>query len=396
MPLDLSTLMGQGPNILQAFLDRMMKEEQDRQAGLRGAAEQAYGTYTGATAAPMPQPDLMGEGIQQLFGDVGSIIAQKPEFAARSREDIMAKRAMMLQQRGENLQILRDKYITAAAQVGKMDPIKEMQYREKADRLSKLLDQQGELELQGVKETGAGERAQLAAKTDIEVANINSQAELMRWLASGAGQNEKGTMTPEKRTERLTNITKEFIDPKSKGVIKESIPLYLASILAVPPAVGQTEDKWTAEVVEHILGATKRKTMDAHQQELFKRSRLIHFPPSPPKIKEAAVDISASPIAGAEAMAELNIPRVILEAPTGTIPRGKPQELVNELRFILPKTVGARGPSELVIQRRAALRVQKIIEELRKRGIRVNFTNPIPGVIAEEYSDSFLNKEAEE
>src|SRR3972149_869090 len=165
---------------IRALTEEMSAEQLRR----RGAAGSAFEKLQTAQAAPPPELGAMEAALPQLFGDVASVISRRPEFGERTREDIKQRQAMLLQQRMQNIQVLRDKYVALAEQAEKLDPIKALEHSEKVERYNKLLEQLHDREMTGFKATKAGELAQLAARTDIRVAEINREADFARLTAS--------------------------------------------------------------------------------------------------------------------------------------------------------------------------------------------------------------------
>ena len=272
---------------LRKRIEELLSEETTRQGGLAQQAGTSRSAYEGLAGAPLPQLEPIESGTQQLFGDMASIISRRSEFGDRTREDVKQRGAMLLQQRIQNIQILRDRYQEDAAKIGKLDPIKALELSEKTERMNKLLEQlherdlaefnQGQATLRSREgDVAAMERTREQSRSAAEVANINSQAELMRWLASGGGA-DKGALTTEKREERKNAFKGLFLKPEQKEVPTKARPMYQQGLITMSPAAGQTAEQWTNEMVREFSAAQGGKPLNQRQVEDIVRARALHF-----------------------------------------------------------------------------------------------------------------------
>src|SRR3989304_2779182 len=204
---------------IRALTEEMSAEQLRR----RGAAGSAFEELQTAQAAPPPELGAMEAALPQLFGDVASVISRRPEFGERTREDIKQRQAMLLQQRMQNIQVLRDKYVALAEQAEKLDPIKALEHSEKVERYNKLLEQLHDREMTGFKATKAGELAQLAARTDIRVAEINREADFARLTASTRTAASKEDYDTERQKIFQTFMEKGQVKKGSRNLLKVAL-----------------------------------------------------------------------------------------------------------------------------------------------------------------------------
>lgn len=335
------------------------EEEQD--ALHAGAARSAY---EGLAGQPLPQQGVEA-GIEQLFGDMGSIISRRPEISERSREDVKQRGAMLLQQRIQNIQILRDRYQEEANKIGKLDPIKSLEFAEKTERMNKVLEQlhardmaefgaKAAMDRTTVEQTGAGQRAQLAADTDIRVAEINSDARLLGAL-SRAGTGEDGKpMTAKDYDTLLGDLDNRFI-VKGQPVNKKAYHMYKAALIGMTPPGGMTEQQWLRKVQTKLIGALNGKKLDAKTLTEVVQARALHFEVPPAAPLPAGTD-------------PLNAPAV--EAP-GTPPDAA-LELIDEANELLNGDMKATGGMAAARKQQAQRRLNQIQAILKNRfGLRM-------------------------
>lgn len=360
---DFEQLMGLGPLI--------MKRLQDEIEGLRGgmsqdlgrrrqAADTAFGALEEAGRAPQPEAGP-AEGIQQLFGDVGSIISRRPEFGQRSREDIQQRVAGLRDQRMQNLQILRDKYHAAAQQLDKVDPIKALEYNEKVERVSKLLEQGMEMEKVKYTQDQESKRNTERVQGGITEANIRADADRYgaelahdsRLLNALSGAGNKAATTKVERAELLDALRKQFV---VKGKLK-SPNLYRAGLLDLPPYEGQSEEQWIREMQEGFRTAKGGGKLDRRDLEEIVRNRARWFPSAPSVPGETS---TTAPGTGA---ANLRAPAV--ETP-GTPPDAA-LELIDEATELIETELKATGPLAATRRQQAQARLDKIEAILNSR-----------------------------
>ena len=373
--------------ILRRRIAELRGEEDTRQEGLGRTAGAARTAYEGMAGAPLPEQHPLESGTQQLFGDMASIISRRPEFGERTREDVKQRGAMLLQQRMQNIQLLRDRYQEEAAKVGKLDPIKALELSEKTERMNKLLEQLHERDITGFREGREDARNTERVRGGISEANIRADAD--RYQADASRSASLGKLPEDKFDARRLDIFNQFKDTKGKGgILKNNRPLAAASILGITRA-GEASDAWqsrTVQDLENIFGKGKMPKEFVTQLQFWKAT---HFPPQK-KDKRQSTD--ETPVVGG-VTTEAPMPRVTIEAPGGEVPP-RAQPLVDEALRLLPRTTGARGPSELVVQRRHVLQLQKIMQQLQTMGVRLNVLNLVEGTETQGFSDSSLNEEA--
>jgi hypothetical protein len=277
---------------LRKRIEDLLGEESTRQGTLQRTAGEARSAYEDLAGSALPQLNPVESGTQQLFGDVASVISRRPEFGERTREDIKQRGAMLLQQRIQNIQLLRDRYQEEASKVGKLDPIKALELNEKTERMNKLLEQLHERDIAvfgaqqagertDKEQAGAKEREAMGNATAIKVAEINADARLLNALASGG----KGTATtPDEHAKLIADWQSKFI-VKGKPVDATKKPFYQQGLLAFPPPTGMTDVQWVDKMQRAFIGGNGGKPLSERQLTDIIAARAMHFavePPPPP------------------------------------------------------------------------------------------------------------------
>ena len=385
---------------LRKQLEDMFSREETRMRGLRGQAGEARGAYEDLAAAPAPEVSGIESGLQQLFGDMGSIISRRPELGERSREDIKQRGAILRQQRIQNIQILRDKYQVLAQRAEKFDPIEALKYTEKSVRMGKLLDQDHEKEVlttKGTQATGLQTQADEAAMArtrvqtagELDVANVNADTRLLKALALG-----RGATTDKEYDDLLGNLDKLYVE-KGKATTKDARTFYQykGQLLSIKPSPDITLEQWKQKMITKLTGQKGGKLGDGALGEIIIAGAMHYAPTKATPTKKAAAVAGTTPIT--EVSATRPPQDVIIESPTGQL-RGRAELAANELQNLVRIIARpARGPSEQVIHQRARKRISQLIRIIEDSGARVTFPPPeVAGVETQAYSDQFLDEEA--
>lgn len=322
------------------------------------SAGRARSAYEGLAGAPLPEVDPLAGGTQQLFGDVASVISRRPEFGQRTREDIKQRGAMLLQQRMQNIQLLRDRYQEEAAKIGKLDPVKALEFSEKTERMNKLLELLHERDMAEYREgqatlrqeqgdKAAGERTQAEIAGRENVARINAQVAGMRATVTGS-------VKPATAADRQEQITKLLDLYKDKGKLPTDRNTRYAiaqSVIGVPLYEGQTEREWALDAARAVMSMGFKRRIkgvdvpDATGVMMLKLTRARFFgeelPEGPPDLNAPAVEKPGTP------------PDAALE-------------LIDEAKELMPE-LQAKGPLSEPRRRQAQRRLNQIQAILRAR-----------------------------
>jgi hypothetical protein len=359
-------LVGMSPSILDTIQQRLLEGEAARQKTLMENSNTAYQDYQGAVNAPIPAPGA-ATGVEQLFGDVASVLSRRPEFAQRTSQNIQQRRAEMLQKRIENIQTLHDRYLQQAELVGKIDPIKEIELRKAAEQQAKLIEniQENEklatvgkqaMERTQAEQQGAMARTQEESRSRAEVAQIGSQAEIMRYLAS----ENKGNLKKADRIKQLTDIRGQFIKPGQTEIPQKVRGIYMESILSVPPAEGQTEQQWLGEMQNAWRAAKNGKKLSPGEVARLVEARAQHT------FGDTQTTVTPSPEPG---QAQPLPPGVNpLTAPAQEVPGTPPDaalELIDEANQLVNDELTATGGMATARRQQAMVRLRRIQAELK-------------------------------
>ena len=165
-------------------MERLRRErEAQLSASSQAAAEQAgqaQQTYQQAAGQPPPQPAPGDLFAQTLLGNLASVISQNPQYQQNVQTQRQTKQSDLLKARQDNLQSLRDVYMTKAKQAEEAADLEGTEkYRSKIDVLTRQID------ILGQRQTNA--LALEEAKHRNRLAEITTRAEQTR-QAGGGGE----------------------------------------------------------------------------------------------------------------------------------------------------------------------------------------------------------------
>jgi len=401
---------------LRGDMDSLFRQIQENLLRKRREAGEAFQELQTQASAPPPEPSPYETGVSQLFGDVGSIIAGRPEFAARAREDVTQRRAMLLHQREQNLQILRDKYVAAARSAENIDPELSLKYNEKVEQLSKQLDdiaRRGQIQLEG---SLAMQRVEKQGETDRDVATIRGEYDLaianLRMLTGGsAGMKIASPQAFDKAVTDIMGLYKKSGSLPSDSKVRFSLA---SQVSALQPWEGATERAYTAKLAQHMMGLGFKRKMhgvfvpDPTGQAIIRSALGLHFPKEKPETT-GTTQTEAPQVGGVDVQAPIQ-QEIIVESPTGTL-TPRQQLYVQELKDLSTKVYAPLSQRFLgmptkqsvsdqtwgeIVQKRQRKRIADIIKTLAAQGIRVTMPAiPVEGTQnEEEITDEILNMPA--
>lgn len=295
----LPELQSAAPELLENFIQKWIAGEQTRQDRLRSARDTSFGELQSLTQAPQPDLNPMEAGLEQLFGNVASIVSRRPEFQQGASENIGRRRAMLLQARQQNLRLLEQRYQQQAEAVGKIAPEQEIAVREKIQRLHKMMEQDFEA-------------AQLTRKLDADSANVGAtndtrleeqrlQGEAMRDVARiGAdsrieiaelrAEAAEGQALAKSDFDKIwTDTMQKFSDEKG-GIPRQNKPVIKAALLPLTQQ-GDTREIYERRLAEAFMAIEGRKTLTPEEFQMIRAMSVLKglpFTPEPAAAKKPA------------------------------------------------------------------------------------------------------------
>lgn len=152
----------------EAFAAEQQKQLAARSAQTAAAEQQAQNNYTGAAAAPIPQPTPWQQALPLIAGNISSLLLGGDQAPMeRGRQEVQRTRGELLKQRADNLQALQDVWMHKADLARRAgDTEAELKARTQWEKIHEIgsmvrarLDREGALEREKLQQKGANQRA---------------------------------------------------------------------------------------------------------------------------------------------------------------------------------------------------------------------------------------------